>query len=60
MNEDTISKTKKIATIAIVLGIILYLSKFLRAYFVDNYSALVILGFFAKFRFSIRYTFYIR
>jgi len=45
MNEGTITKTKRLAAFAIVVGIILYLSKFLREYFADNYSVLFILGF---------------
>ena len=45
MNEGTITRTKRLAAYAIVLGIILYLSKFLRDYFVGNNSLLFILGF---------------
>ena len=44
MNEGTITRTKRLAAYAIVLGIILYLSKFLREYFVDDNSLLFILG----------------
>ena len=36
---------EKITAFAITIGIILYLSKFLRPYFSDNNSALFILGF---------------
>jgi len=45
MNEGTITRTKRLAAYAIVVGIILYLSKFLRDYFVGNNSLLFILGF---------------
>jgi hypothetical protein len=45
MKQRTITRTKRIAAFAIVVGIILYLSKFLRAYFVDSNSVLFILGF---------------
>ena len=45
MNESRITKANKIAAFAIIAGIILYLSKFLREYFADNYSVLFILGF---------------
>ncbi len=45
MNEETITRTKRLAAFAIIVGIILYLSKFLRAYFVDNDYLLFILGF---------------
>jgi hypothetical protein len=42
-------KAKKIVTGAITIGIILYLSKFLRIYFSDNDPALFILGFLPNF-----------
>src|SRR6187431_2856058 len=42
-------KGKKIATGVIIVGIILYLSKFLRACFSDNNSVLFILGFLPNF-----------
>jgi glycopeptide antibiotics resistance protein len=45
INEGTITRTKRLAAYAIIVGIILYLSKFLREYFVDNSSLLFILGF---------------
>ena len=45
MNEETITRAKRSAAYAIIVGIILYLSKFLREYFVDNNSLLIILGF---------------
>lgn len=40
MTERAIKKSNKIAALAIILGIILYLSKFLRPYFHDNHSML--------------------
>jgi hypothetical protein len=40
---------KKIGTGAIICGILLYLSKFLRVYFIDNDSILFILGFLPNF-----------
>ena len=40
---------KKIVTSAIVVGIILYLSKFLRPYFSDNNSVLFVLSFLPNF-----------
>ena len=49
MNEETISRVKRLAALAIIVGIILYLSKFLRAYFVDNDYVLFILGFLPNF-----------
>lgn len=45
MNESTITKVNKIVAFAIIVGIVLYLSKFLREYFAGNYSVLFILGF---------------
>ena len=42
-------KEKKIVTGAIIVGIMLYLSKFLRPYFSDNNSVLFILGFLPNF-----------
>ena len=45
MNEGNITRTKRLAAYPIIVGIILYLSKFLREYFVDNSSLLFILGF---------------
>ena len=45
MNESIFTKARKIAALAIVAGMILYLSKFLRGYFADNNSVLFILGF---------------
>ena|SRR6186713_2900769 len=49
MNEETITRTKKLAAHAIILGMLLYLSKFLRVYFVDNSSVMFILGFLPNF-----------
>ena len=49
MNEETITKTKRLAAFAIIVGIFLYLSKFLRVYFVDNHSTIFILGFLPNF-----------
>lgn len=49
MNEETITRMKRLAAFAIMVGIILYLSKFLRAYFVDNDYVLFILGFLPNF-----------
>ena len=45
MNKTTINKSNTITALAIISGVILYLSKFLREYFADNYPALFILGF---------------
>ena len=44
MDPITIIKAKKILACAIVAGMLLYLSKFLRNYFNDNDSILFILG----------------
>ena len=49
MKPITGSKERKIATGAIFLGIMLYLSKFLRLHFGDNNSVLLILGFLPNF-----------
>ena len=49
MNKGTITKTKGIAAFAIIAGMILYLSKFLRGCFIDNSSALFVLGFLPNF-----------
>jgi hypothetical protein len=49
MNDEAALKTKRFASFAIIAGIILYLSKFLRGYLVDNPSALFILGFLPNF-----------
>lgn len=48
MNSTNAHKEKKIAT-AVIAGIILYLSKFLRTSFNDNDTALFILGFLPNF-----------
>ena len=45
MNKTTITKANKIVAFAIIVGFILYLSKFLREHFAGNYSVLFILGF---------------
>ncbi|MEZ4904498.1 MAG: hypothetical protein R2822_23500 [Spirosomataceae bacterium] len=45
MNESIITKTKKITTLTIIIGIALYLSKFLRHIFVNNHTVLYVLGF---------------
>ena len=45
MNLTDAKKESKIATSAIIAGIILYLSKFLRPYFGDNNTVLFVLGF---------------
>ena len=45
MNKTTINKSNTITALAIISGVILYLSKFLREYFADNYPALFVLGF---------------
>jgi len=47
--EETIIRTKRLAAFAIIIGILLYLSKFLRAYFVNNDYVLFILGFLPNF-----------
>jgi hypothetical protein len=52
MTEKTAIKTKRLASLAIIVGIILYLSKFLREYLADNPSALFILGFLPNFGLS--------
>ena len=49
MNSTNAKKERKIATGAIIVGIILYLSKFLRPYFSDNNTILFILGFLPNF-----------
>ena len=49
MNLPNAKKGKKIATGVIIVGILLYLSKFLRPYFSDNNSVLFILGFLPNF-----------
>lgn len=49
MNPINTKKEKKIVTGVIIVGIILYLSKFLRPYFSYNNSALSILGFLPNF-----------
>lgn len=49
MNSTNENKEKKIVTAAIIVGIILYLSKFLRTSFNDNDTALFILGFLPNF-----------
>lgn len=49
MNVISTKKEKKIVSGAIVAGMILYLSKFLRPYFGDNNAALFILGFLPNF-----------
>ena len=49
MKSINANKEKKIVTGAIIVGIILYLSKFLRAPFIDNDFALFILGFLPNF-----------
>jgi len=49
MNLTNAKKERKIATGAIIVGIILYLSKFLRPYFSDNNTVLFILGFLPNF-----------
>ncbi len=49
MNHINPKKDKKIVTGAIIVGIILYLSKFLRPYFSDNNSAILILSFLPNF-----------
>jgi glycopeptide antibiotics resistance protein len=49
MSEGSIVKTKRLAEYAIILGILSYLSKFLRPYFVSNESVLFILGFLPNF-----------
>jgi hypothetical protein len=45
MNSINAKKEEKIVTSAIIVGVMLYLSKFLRHYFSDNNSVLFILGF---------------
>jgi len=49
MNSTNANREKKIVAAAIIVGIILYLSKFLRSSFIDNSSALFILGFLPNF-----------
>src|SRR3954452_9365274 len=49
MSSITTKKEKKIIAGAIIIGIILYLSKFLRTYYSGNDSALFILGFLPNF-----------
>jgi hypothetical protein len=49
MNEETIARTKRLAAFAIIVGVVLYLSKFLRAYFPDNDGVLFVLGFLPNF-----------
>ena len=49
MNITTVKKAMKIAGCAIIVGIILYLSKFLRSYSNDNDSVQLILGFLPNF-----------
>ena len=49
MNSTNAKKERKIATGTIIVGIILYLSKFLRPYFSDNNTILFILGFLPNF-----------
>lgn len=49
MQQGTAGKTKKIASVAIAIGIILYLSKFLRVYLAGNSAALFIVGFLPNF-----------
>ena len=49
MNTINTKKEKKIVTGAITVGIILYLSKFLRPYFSDSNSILFILSFLPNF-----------
>ena len=49
MNLTIAKKEMTIATVAIIVGIILYLSKFLRPYFSDNNTILFILGFLPNF-----------
>lgn len=44
MSEENITTAKRLATVAIIVGISLYLSKFLRDYFVDD-DVLFTLGF---------------
>jgi hypothetical protein len=53
MNEETIIKAKRLAALAIIVGISLYLSKFLRGYFIDNNSVIFILGFLPNFGLSL-------
>ncbi len=45
MNEIILKKAKGIASITILIGILLYLSKFLRVYFAGNQAVLFVLGF---------------
>jgi hypothetical protein len=47
--KGAITRTKRLSAYAIIVGIILYLSKYLREYFVDNNSLLYILGFLPNF-----------
>ena len=49
MSVETVTKTKRVAAFAIVVGILLYLSKFLRVYFIDYSSIIFILGFLPNF-----------
>ena len=49
MNLTIAKKEMTIATVAIIVGIILYLSKFLRPSFSDNNTILFILGFLPNF-----------
>ena len=49
MNSTNAKKERTIATGAIIVGIILYLSKFLRPYFSDNNSVQFIIGFLPNF-----------
>ncbi len=49
MTNIDVRKEKNIITSSIIFGITLYLSKFLRASFIDNHSASFILGFVPNF-----------
>lgn len=49
MKSTNANKEKKIVTGAIIIGIVLYLSKFLRVSFIDNDSALFVLSFLPNF-----------
>jgi hypothetical protein len=49
MTEEAAAKTKRLASFAIIVGIILYLSKFMREYLVDNSFAIFVLGFLPNF-----------
>lgn len=52
MNASTIKKQKKVAACAVIAGILLYLSKFLRNSFTGNDGVLFILGILPNFGFA--------